>query len=114
MTLDGARCRSEFQLTALEEKRSRRRSRLPRWLWTRTQKTKPGSKSAVKTRDILSSMKWLTILSLFAVLPLMAAEFKSVKECVPGTAVQDRENLTGKVVAAEGGMCKVKLDRASY
>ena len=41
----------------------------------------------------------------------MAAEFKSVKECVPATAVQDRENLTGKGVAAEGGMCKVKLDR---
>ena len=56
-------------------------------------------------------MQWLTILFLFAVSALTAAEFKSVKECVPGTAVQDRENLTGKVVAAEGGMCKVKLDR---
>jgi hypothetical protein len=56
-------------------------------------------------------MKWLTVLFLFAVSALTAAEFKSVKECVPGTAVQDRENLTGKVVSAEGGMCKVKLDR---
>jgi hypothetical protein len=52
-------------------------------------------------------MQWSTILFLFAVSALTAAEFKSVKECVPGTAVQDRENLTGKVVAAEGGMCKV-------
>ena len=56
-------------------------------------------------------MKWLATLFLMALTPLMAAEFKSVKECVPGKAVQDRENLSGKVLAIEGGTCRVKLDR---
>ncbi len=46
-----------------------------------------------------------------AVSPLAAAEFKSVKECVPGIAVQDRKNLTGKIVAVENGLCRVKLDQ---
>lgn len=46
-----------------------------------------------------------------ATAPLAAAEFKSAKECVPGAAVQDRENLKGKIVAVENGLCKVKLDR---
>ncbi len=54
-------------------------------------------------------MRSLLAAFLMATAPLAAAEFRSVKECVPGAAVQDRENLTGQIVAVERGMCKVKL-----
>jgi hypothetical protein len=56
-------------------------------------------------------MKLFLTLFLLALLPLAAAEFKSVQECVPGMAVQDRENLKGKIVGVESGRCNVKLDR---
>lgn len=56
-------------------------------------------------------MKLLATLFLLAFTHLTAAEFKSEKECVPGAAVQDRENLTGKIVSVEGSMCRVKLDK---
>lgn len=56
-------------------------------------------------------MRLILALSFLTIAPLGAAEFKSAKECVPGLAVQDRKNLTGKVVAVEGGMCRVKLDQ---
>jgi hypothetical protein len=50
-------------------------------------------------------------LSLFCLFtPLIAAEFKSVKECVVGMKVADRENLTGKVVSVESAKCRVLLD----
>jgi hypothetical protein len=55
-------------------------------------------------------MKLGLALVLMAIAPLAAAEFKSVKECVPGVAVQDRSNLRGKVVGVVNGLCRVKLD----
>ena len=42
--------------------------------------------------------------------PLIAAEFKSDKECVIGSKVADRENLTGKVVSVDSSKCRVLLD----
>ena len=48
------------------------------------------------------------MLLLFA--PLIAAEFKSPKDCVIGMAVADRENLSGKVVSVDSGKCRVRLD----
>jgi hypothetical protein len=49
--------------------------------------------------------------SLFIIAPLAAAEFKSDKECVVGSKVEDRENLTGTIVTVERGTCRVKLDQ---
>ena len=49
-------------------------------------------------------------LLLFLLTPLIAAEFKSDKECVVGMKVADRQNLTGKVVSAGDSMCRVLLD----
>ena len=50
----------------------------------------------------------LSLLVLIA--PMMAAEFKSEKECVVGSRVADRENHAGKVVSVESAKCRVLLD----
>ncbi|SRR5260370_32413133 len=47
---------------------------------------------------------------LFLFTPLIAAEFKSDKECVVGSRVADRESLTGKVVSLNSEKCRVLLD----
>ena len=49
-----------------------------------------------------------SLLVLFT--PLIAAEFKSEKECVVGSKVADRQNQTGKVIAVEPSTCRVRLD----
>jgi hypothetical protein len=54
--------------------------------------------------------KIVGFLMLFLSTPLVAAEFKSVKECIVGLKVADRENLTGKVVSVESAKCRVRLD----
>src|ERR1051326_5024017 len=41
---------------------------------------------------------------------LIAAEFKSEKECVVGAKVADRQNQTGKIIAVESSTCRVRLD----
>ena len=50
----------------------------------------------------------LSLLVLIA--PMMAAEFKSEKECVVGSKVADHENHAGKVVSVESAKCRVLLD----
>jgi hypothetical protein len=52
----------------------------------------------------------ISFLLFFLFTPLIAAEFKSDKECVVGLKVADRENLTGKVVSVESAKCRVLLD----
>jgi hypothetical protein len=54
--------------------------------------------------------KIISLLMLFPFTSLMAAEFKSDKECIVGLKVADRQNLTGTVVSVEGGSCRVRLD----
>lgn len=55
-------------------------------------------------------LKIISLLMLFLFTPVMAAEFKSDKECIVGLKVADRENLTGKVVSVDGAKCRVRLD----
>ena len=47
--------------------------------------------------------KVISLLMLFLITPLMAAEFKSDKECIVGSKVADRQNLIGTVVSVDGG-----------
>jgi len=54
----------------------------------------------------------LIIAGVFGLVPSARADvFKSVKECVPGKRVADKENKTGKVIrVSEGTLCMVLLD----
>ena len=54
--------------------------------------------------------KIISLLMLLLVTPLMAAEFKSDKQCVVGSKVADRENRAGKVVSVDSSKCRVLLD----
>lgn len=60
--------------------------------------------------DTIEVMLKVSLWFLILATPLIAEEFKSPKECVVGSKVANRKNETGKVVAVETTMCRVRLD----
>lgn len=55
----------------------------------------------------------VAFLLALACAPALPAEFKKEQDCVPGAKVTNRQDKTGTVVSASGGMCRIRFDDGS-